>query len=332
MRKLFIIMIALCLLSCEPASRIAGKLESNPFSEAVDLESISCSVSGEVEDGVLIATPGYETIKYNGSGIISFPLFTDVHVLREDEDSGILEYRDELLSFLEGGDYPFAVNLGDTLDSGGFSDKETLDFLTRASDSVNGRLLYAIGNHELHAETGESFDRFFSSLRPGHECVRMMRYVYGPLSIYKLDNSKRTFGLEQLLYLEEALREDESPYKIFIAHGSVASGGRFDQTLAIFGIDPEEANMLYRLMDEYGVSMIFTGHNHKGNILYRFADDMAEFNAAAEHGRDVPYESKGSWYVVEIDTLENEIRINEYSAKNGEKTGQVFTSSLRALR
>ena len=332
MRKAAAIILAVILaVSCDSASSVGDMLTENPFSDPIDLSIAAWHIEPEINDGVLEVSRAVQDSPYEDESIIRFPLITDVHVLRDRRYDDVVNFREELIGFLSDNSFPFIVNLGDTLDHGRFSEPEFLDFISRAGNAANGNFLYAIGNHELHDETSASFDRFLSALHPGHETSRMARYVYGPLSIYKLDNSKRTFGREQLEYLEEALKCDPNPYRIFFAHEIIAAGGQLDQTLSIFGIDPEEANRLLRLMDDYHVSIIFTGHHHKGNSIYRHQDDLAEFNAAAAHRRDaMGFESMGYWYVIEIDMAAEEIRIIPYSAETGERAadGDVIKTVL----
>lgn len=330
MKKTVIIFLSIIAVSCVPSSSISFAISENPFIEAVDLEKTSFIVQPVLSDGVLKALPDNNIRSYHGESVIAFPLFSDVHITRDLEDSGVTVYSDEIISFLESNDYPFAINLGDTIDQGTFDNEEYLDFLSSAANAVNGNLIYAIGNHELHDETSFSFDRLLSLLHPGQENSRMVRYTYGPLSIYKLDDSRRTFGRKQLVWLEEALKQDTSPYRIFVAHEIVAAGWMPDHSLAVFGIDPAEAAKLYRIMAEYGVSVLFTGHHHKGNMLYRHSDYMAEFNAAAAHKRDSVFESSGWVYLVELDTIEKEIRITSYATATGEE-GSIFVTGLREV-
>ena len=82
-----------------------------------------------------------------------------------------------------------------------------------------------------------------------------------------------------------------------------------------------------RLMDEYGVSLILSGHHHKGDIEYHFTKNTGEFNAAAFHRRDsfLDFESRGYFYLLELNTTENEIRIIQHSSETGETTGRVFS-------
>ena len=127
--------------------------------------------------------------------------------------------------------------------------------------------------------------------------------------------------------LEEALRRDPNEYRIFLAHEVVTTGGELDQTAILFGMEAGEAMRLQRLMRSYGVSLIFTGHHHKGNITYRF-DGFSEFNAAALHQRDTAFadfESRGCWYDVEVDTASGVLTLTTYVASGDvETSGKVY--------
>ena len=324
MRRLFIILSIFVIASCKITPIwIVDDFSGNPFSDAYDLTRNGHLISGKVSDGILAA----ETIGINLTvpEIIRIPLITDSHVGRN--DSGVAEYHDTFISFLENGEYPFIIDLGDLVDQGNFSNPDVVSFYKTTADLVNGNHLYVIGNHELHDETSATFDRFLSAIYPGRENTRMMRFAFGPLSIYQLDNSHGVFGQKQLECLESTLREDVNPYKIFITHVNVSTGRAGDQSFIITGMsDEREVHRIMRLMDEYDVSLVLTGHHHKGDIEYHFTEDTGEFNAAAFHRRDsfLNYESDGYFYLLELDTLKNEIRIIQYSSETGKTTGRVF--------
>lgn len=147
----------------------------------------------------------------------------------------------------------------------------------------------------------------------------MARYVYGEiLSIYKLDNSMRILGQQQMVWLEEALREDNAKYKIIITHDNVTTGGVLDQSLFITGVaNIQERNRLYRLMNEYGVGLILSGHHHKGNIQYKMSPKMGELNLAAYHQRKtlLDFESEGYFYRCSLDVEIGRLTIDGYLAE-----------------
>ena len=316
MRKALVVLSALLAFSCTIPSSITEGIVSNPFIDAIDLSEPGVLVTG-VQDGVLIGEPYGEE---RSPERLLFPLVTDVHTDRK--DSGVTEYKDEFIAFLDGKDFPFAVCLGDLSDTGDYTEDGTWKFISDTGRQVNGNFIYTIGNHERHIHDARFWDDFTRILVPEGFSPRMARYEYGPLSIYKLDDSTRIYGSEQLQYLEAALKADDNPYRIFIAHINNTTGGYPDQSLVITGLaDIAERNRIYRLMDQYDVSLLITGHHHRGNIAYRLGDGFSEFNAAALHRRDTPVlelESKGYWYTVEVVPGDGIIRITPYYAETGE--------------
>lgn len=316
MRKALMIFLALCAVSCTIPGSITEGILSNPFIEAIDLADPGVLVTG-VEDDVLI---GEQYGKIASPDRLLFPLVTDVHTDRK--DSGVTEFKDEFISFLEGKNFPFTICLGDLSDTGDYTNDGTWKFISDAGRHSNGNFVYTIGNHERHIHDAKFWDDFCSILVPEGFSPRMARYEYGPLSIYKLDNSTRIYGREQLRYLEAALAQDVNPYKIFIAHINNTTGGYPDQSMIITGMaDIAERNRIYRLMDQYGVSLLLTGHHHRGNISYRLGNGFSEFNAAALHRRNTPVielESMGYWYTVEVIPEEGIIEVIPYYAETGE--------------
>ncbi|HIW36770.1 MAG TPA: metallophosphoesterase [Candidatus Treponema faecavium] len=326
------IVTALCIaavcasVSCDLSLSISSGVAGNPFMRVIDLGQSAWTVSEETADGRIIAEKSSDVLPYDNSGVIRFPLIADMQFDRPAQNAAW--YDSNFLEWLDDRDYPFLVNLGDLIDSGRLWQQKALSFYARAANKMHGNHIYAIGNHELYNNTSSDFDCYLSVFHADAGVGRMAHYVYGPLSIYKLDNSMRTFGGEQLRWLEQALAADSRPYRIIAAHEIVTSGGVFDKTLIIFGMDPKEVNRLLRIMDEHDVSLIVTGHHHAGNIIYRHQSDMAEFNAAAIHRS----ESDGYWYEVEIDTVQKKIRIIQYSAERAEPTGTVYTTGLNEHR
>ena len=326
---LFILFVGALLVACDNISSVSRGITENPFIDAIDLETSSWVVSPSATDGVLDVTEGADTNPYDGSGVIRFPVVADVQMYRA-SISPITWYREEFTAWLKANDFPFLVNLGDIIDHGPLTDPGLLSFYAETANAVNGNHILCIGNHELYDNTTADFDRLFSREHEGRN-ARMVRYEYGPLSIYKLDNSKRSFGYDQLEWLEEALKVDPNPYRILIAHEVISAGNDAGQTIATFGMDPKEQNRLFRIMSENGVSLILTGHYHKG-MVFRHRDDLVEFTASSLHEKNANgLESKGHWYVVEVDTINDEIRIIDYNALTSEPAGEPYIIKLCKL-
>ncbi len=329
MRKIlvFALSVLLVLSSCSYTSDITAGIKDNPF-----LKTYQIPADGAVKDGLFDPpepetppdeeNPGGEeeppqTLQQETPPVtsdeFSFVLFADPHLGRQ--DPGVTQHTDEFYAFLDTKDYAFALCLGDVVDDGDIYSQEAEDFIEAVGDRTHGNFIYVLGNHDIHRYTPAQWDEHYKVLvGDGRDVTRMMRYSYDGVSFYKLDNSTRVMGKEQMNMLEEALRNDPNEYRIFLAHEVVTTGGELDQTAILFGMEAGEAMRLQRLMRNYGVSMIFTGHHHKGNIIYRF-DDFAEFNAAALHQRDTAFadfESPGCLYDVSVNKAENTITLTTY--------------------
>lgn len=293
-----------CLMPDYPTHDITD----NPFLTPIDLSEPGVVITSSSESGVVTETYGE---KREADDII-FPVVTDVHVGK----SGVRPNREAFYSFLDNGKYPFVISLGDMSDSGDYTKDGTVEFIRKCQLLANGHVITTVGNHDRFRHLNDHFDDYFSELVPDGLSPRMARYVYGPLSIYQLDNSARTYGEAQLRWLKEALQEDDSSVKIIVAHENHMSGGALDGTLVMTGItDIWERNELLRLMTTYDVSLMLTGHYHDGG-LYRMGD-VSEYNLMTLTGKKTPYRD-GHWYTVVVDLDDNEIRVTSYIAETGE--------------
>ena len=308
-------LLSLLFVSCRFASDIAP--DGNPFLEERDLTQ-AMVITGEVEDKVLKA---YEVdSKYSGEHwsegeYVEFALVTDVHIGMSDTDSGVHQREDAYLSFIEGKDFPFMVCLGDIVDDGDLYDSRVIDFITSAAAETNGNYVMVLGNHDRREYSQSTIDKFLSEFNSG----RMEKLVFDQLSMYKLDNSLRTFGKEQLVYLEEALSDDENPVKLILAHENLIPGAHLDTSIFYVGTgDTAERNRLYRIMKENGAGVIFTGHLHAGNKVTKVTSTMGEFNAAACVDEDT-VDGNGYFYTVKVSFTDKEVLITSYDAKTGEK-------------
>lgn len=313
MRRIIIVLFSMLLVSCQFAYDVAGYLDKNPFTDEVDI------------------TKGYSDSSYYRPGeYLRFVMISDVHIGREGHDSGVVEKTDEFLSFLEGKNYPFLICLGDLTDDGHYEDAAVGDFMNACLPHVNSNFIYVLGNHDKHVHTQDSWVSFIKKLRTDES--RILRYRFGEVSLYKLDNSSRIYGREQLEYLREALSEDDNPFRIALAHENTTTGGVFDQSLFLFGTaDIAERNRLYSIMDKGDAGILLTGHHHKGNIAYHVTDTLGEFNAAALHARETAIpglESKGFWYECVLDMERSTLSIKAYLADSGAPTGEEWVFSL----
>lgn len=324
MRKLLLLLLSLLMLaSCRFESDIAP--DGNPFLDERDLTK-AMVVTGEVEDNVLKAysvDSTYSGEHWSEGEFVEFALVTDVHIGMADTDKGVKERYEGFLSFIEGKDYPFMVCLGDVVDDGDLYDSRVIDFITTAAGETNGNYVMLIGNHDRRQYSQSVIDSFVSEINNG----RMEKLVFDQLSLYKLDNSLRTFGKNQLVYLEEALSEDENPVKLILAHENLIPGSELDTSIFYIGTgDTAERNRVYRIMEENGAGVIFTGHFHTGNIVTEVTDTMGEFNAGSNVDEPaVP--GNGYYFTVRVSFTDKEVLITSYDAKTGEKDDE-FTYKL----
>lgn len=304
-RALSILLLILSISGCTFESKITEAYSENPFLNEVRLDFSSNQKALNI---------AFDT------STLKFVLATDQHYGREKRYPGMIyRWDDNFFDYLNTHRYPFFICLGDLSDSGEYAD-EVYNYIKRAYDSTtNGHFIYAIGNHERHLFDESVWTDEDSELIK--HFTTMGKYVYSDiLSIYKLDSSMRTWGSKQLDWLEEALKKDKSKYKIFITHDNITVGGTFDQSLFVTGYgDAVERNRLYRIMHDYKVGVILTGHHHKGNIEYHMSETMGELNLAAYHRMTNGFESDGFWYEFALDLKTGILSCDAYQAETGEK-------------
>ena len=321
MKALTVILIALSLFSCKltfPDS-ITSQYDKNPFIEVYD---VSEKRSEETKPISL------DQVNKIDSKQLRFAVITDVHLGRDRDSNDIRYFHDNFKSFLDSSSPEFLVCLGDLTDDGQY-DGNVKKFINETSEkTVEDWFVYCIGNHERHIFdynkwNKENAENDASSGTSGWDLMNfsgtMGHYAYGDLlSIYKLDNSMRILGQQQLIWLEEALKNDKSKYRIIITHDNITTGGALDQSLFLTGFaDIQERNKLYRIMKEYKVGLVLEGHHHKGNIEYHINDYMGELNLAAYHQRKTfaDYESEGYFYEAILDSGTGVLTINGYLAE-----------------
>lgn len=247
-----------------------------------------------------------------GDGKLDILVFTDAHIGREINDTGVTEYNDELVAELEG-DYDLVLSVGDLSDEGDMGDPNMLGFL----DAIAGKAPFigVIGNHELHAGKDAPY---WAELYEEHD-------VHGPVgaygigeevTVYALDSSWRIFSKEQLDALEGAMEKDDAAFKIVLSHTDLTSGDGFNQSgIFILGeAQIAERNRLYRILSEDGPSILFTGHRHYGSGVMKHNDRLWEYNLDALHARNVALQSDGVFYRVQLDLETLTVTVQEVLA------------------
>ena len=264
--------------------------------------------------------------KKSETGVYRFLVLTDGHFGRN--DSGVHHFITSFNDFYSsyGKEIDATFLLGDMMDK---TDENCHDLFVdfvktslKSKDSVP--VIYVLGNHEIeHNDPDYWYDIFSEDEKALFSSFgRMGRYRVGDVAIYKLDSAFRTFGPYQLRQLENHLAEDKAKYRLFLSHVPLASSA-FDQSLVQFTFSSaEERNRMLRLMSEHGPSWYFAGHHHIGNISAVFSSSVKEFIFSSFHRRDVFYESKGYWYIVEL-TEDGKLTIIPYYAETGEELEHI---------
>lgn len=291
MRLVLTLILALLLSSCDVhfLTEFEGRYDEHTF-----------------EKQMLIPTPE--------DGKLDILVFSDAHIGREVNDSGVTEYNDELVAELEEGGYDLVLSVGDLSDEGDMGDPNMLGFL----DEIAGKaplFIGVIGNHELHAGKDAPY---WAELYEAHK-VRGPVGAYGigeEVTVYALDSSWRIFSKEQLDALEGAMEKDDAAFKIVLSHTDLTSGDGFNQSgIFILGeAQIAERNRLYRILSEDGPSILFTGHRHYGSGVMKHNDRLWEYNLDALHARNVALQSDGVFYMVQLDLETLTVTVKEVLA------------------
>lgn len=277
MRLVLTLILALLLSSCDVhfLTEFDGRYDEGTFEKEMIVDNI------DVDDGKL-----------------DILVFSDAHIGREINDTGVTEYNDELVAELKNG-YDLVLSVGDLSDEGDMGDPNMLGFLDAIAKEAP--FIGVIGNHELHAGKDAPY---WAELYEEHK-------VHGPVgaygigdevTVYALDSSWRIFSKEQLDALEGAMEKDDAAFKIVLSHTDLTSGDGFNQSgIFILGeAQIAERNRLYRILSEDGPSILFTGHRHYGSGVMKHNDRLWEYNLDALHARNVALQSDGVFYRVKL--------------------------------
>lgn len=255
-------------------------------------------------------------------GKLDILVFSDAHIGREINDTGVTEYNDELVAELKEGGYDLVLSVGDLSDEGDMGDPNMLGFLEAIV--AEAPFIGAIGNHELHAGKDAPY---WAELYEEHG-VRGPVGAYGigeEVTVYALDSSWRIFSKDQLDALEGAMEKDDAAFKIVLSHTDLTSGDGFNQSgIFILGeAQIAERNRLYRILSEDGPSILFTGHRHYGSGAMKHNDRLWEYNLDALHARNVALQSDGVFYRVQLDLETLTVTVQEVLAADSSERKTV---------
>lgn len=260
---------------------------------------------------------------------LKISVITDSHYYR-DNDGECRWFDEEYLEFLEGKDYEFIINLGDISDSG-LIDDAIIEKCERMKEKTERKTLLVVrGNHDRHISS-PIWDEEESDFQSASHFYYGLRNNRPIISIYNLDTSTKTIGKKQFRALTEALEGDRAYYKMIVTHENVTTGNNISPSLIMFGLSSRECNKLYKIMNDYNISLVLTGHNHIGEVSYSLNEGITEINLSAFHRRvtkPVQYESMGTWYDLTIDFNLSKGTLTGYNAEDGEEKS-VYNFTLR---
>lgn len=268
-------------------------------------------------------------------GVIRFIALSDAHFGRKGVDSNVSYNNENFFTFLSNaGRIDFFAFTGDMLDA--FSEGnaralsefvEEIRTAARSNPGINPKAVYVPGNHDFENSSPAAWTEAFGadSFFPGHGT--MASYRIGNVAIYKTDSAYRVFGGAQLSYLDEAMEASDARYNLVLNHVPLGAD-TIDQTLFEFVIaDANERNLMLKILSVHKPSLVLSGHHHKGNILNTWSDSVHELVLAAYHRRDMfmDLESKGYWYLVEIDQSSGKVTVEGYRMDDIGKPDKTYS-------
>ena len=164
------------------------------------------------------------------------------------------------------GGYDFIVNAGDMVDNGKNFYQWQYALNTMIDTYANTSMFFAAGNHEAGSF---ALDKFFNYTQPstveyntyGEALQDYYSFDYGDGHFIFLDTNDATakgLGKKQLQWLEDDLASTDKDFVFVIMHKSLFSTGAHANDAEVVKM----RDQLVPLFDEYGVDMVFGGHDH----------------------------------------------------------------------
>lgn len=162
--------------------------------------------------------------------------------------------------------YDFIVNAGDMVDNGKNFYQWQYALNTMLDTYANTSLFSVAGNHEAGSF---ALDKFFNYTQPstveenayGEALQDYYSFDYGDGHFIFLDTNDATakgLGKKQLNWLENDLEKTDKDFVFVIMHKSLFSTGAHANDAEVVKM----RDQLVPLFDEYGVDMVFGGHDH----------------------------------------------------------------------
>ncbi len=169
-----------------------------------------------------------------------------------------------------GGDYhaDLVISLGDQTEES--TDSEYRDNFIQPLKPIicNSPLYTIIGNHDTHDRSGNNYHKNFvmpsngeaGGLASGSKDFYSFNYANIHFIVLSTE-TKYTAGLEeQAVWLEKDLKHNKLPWIVVSFHRPIHSGGHHNTDGS--GTATKQRNAWLGLLQQYGVDLILTGHNH----------------------------------------------------------------------
>lgn len=145
-------------------------------------------------------------------------------------------------------------------------------------DLIDNQVFFpTLGNHDILTWLGKPYFRFFELPTGNVEAAgRYYQFSYGDVDFFGLDSNQAfTKLLPQYRWVKAALAESTAKWKIVFFHHPPYSAGKH-------GDDKGVKTHLVPLFEQYGVDVVFAGHEHN----YERTKPLREYESA---GRPITY-------------------------------------------
>ncbi len=232
---------------------------------------------------------------------------------------------DALLKDENVNDFDFILNAGDMCDNGKNFNQWGMALNTYQDLNLNTSVFFTSGNHENN--TG-AMGRYFNytALKDGEAQAITGEYYsfnYANAHFTVLDTNDATkdgLGQEQLAWLENDLKNTNAKWKFVLMHKSLYSAGSHATDMEVIAM----RGQLVRLFAEYGVNMVFAGHDHTYTTTMLVDKDGKAVDRTDNKG--VRYTGDGVLYIT-LGTLGTKF----YTYKENDTTTDKFNKDNSVL-
>ncbi len=279
-----------------------------------------------------VKTQGYDkdvltftTAKDSSVDTFEFLTIADIQGMIQGMYSNSHEAVEALLADERTNSFDFILNAGDMCDNGKNFNQWGMALNTYQDLNLNTSVFFTSGNHENN--TG-AMGRYFNytALKDGEAQAITGEYYsfnYANAHFTVLDTNDATkdgLGQEQLAWLENDLKNTDAKWKFVLMHKSLYSAGSHATDAEVVAM----RGQLVRLFAEYGVHMVFAGHDHTYTTTMLVDKDGKAVDRTDNKG--VRYTGDGVLYIT-LGTLGTKF----YTYKENDTTTDKFNKDNSVL-